>query len=345
MSLPTPQLSNATAFRKLMHSKAGTVKCARLTWVEPVVSTTYGHTWALEYTYHGEMTVQYLREFAAKFDRLTDTKTINIFSNKLDRITLHIEDVPDPVVTKRSEEVKDDPKPSNRQRKRNEWHKRQRSLKSGIGFVKGETLNEVQTPPEKEEPAPLNKTPSEPTIEKKTDKVQQRDEPERTTITTPNIALINPQPIVKLTQDLPEYAMMRLRDSRIYDLVRNYLAYFKFTTENQIIDGDSKISAAMKIKSEGLPLGDALYSLYTKFCVGYGMDEAEVAQDLETLKAFHSTSRLIRLQTARQFTKAYYGLKGGDPIHCSIRDTYKPLYPGAPARSMQDGDIPIFALE
>lgn len=125
-----------------------------------------------------------------------------------------------------------------------------------------------------------------------------------------------------------KYAVSRFRDPRILYLVRKYLAYLEKSDDLVIDDGDSKLTCEVKIKSEGLPLGSKLKDMYYKFLREYDITEESVDKDLTALRSYYATSRLVRIQTAREKTSRWLsplGLKGGSTA-CSFNLIERPYY-------------------
>lgn len=127
-------------------------------------------------------------------------------------------------------------------------------------------------------------------------------------------------PIAKLTamsvvSEDQRYAKMRVLVKEDFKLIRMYLAIlqdqdYSFVTTT----GDTRMSIELRLKSEGLPIGKELEELYFKAVSERGYKIDEIKSDLLSLKSFEQTSRLIRIQTAREKTRSWCGLKGGASV-------------------------------
>jgi hypothetical protein len=107
-------------------------------------------------------------------------------------------------------------------------------------------------------------------------------------------------PVVKLTQGSNRYSLARLRDGKIYNMVRLYLAYLHDKDTGVCIDGMTVSSVKVAIASEGLPLHyDKLRDLFLEYNVGFGADEDEVKRDLASYRSYLNNERINRLQQTR----------------------------------------------
>lgn len=117
--------------------------------------------------------------------------------------------------------------------------------------------------------------------------------------------------VTRLTLASPTYAKYRLNDSRIYSMVRLYIAYLGHQDVSVNFEGETKASLGMKIKSEGLPLGKELTTLWYQFGRSRELSDIEISTDLESYESYCKTSRVMRLQRATVLTRQWLGLKGG----------------------------------
>lgn len=100
--------------------------------------------------------------------------------------------------------------------------------------------------------------------------------------------------------------LTKLRDRSLFDIVRGYLAYFAGTEDAEVVNGESRISSMVKIRSDGLPLGGELEGLYFRFLQQYGITTDEARRDLEALAAHIRQTRRMRLQAYRDADKRYF---------------------------------------
>lgn len=122
-------------------------------------------------------------------------------------------------------------------------------------------------------------------------------------------------PIALLTANSRNYAINRLiNDARIFEMVRTFLAYVGRGSERIVSDGDTRLSLGLKIKMEGLPLGEDLLSMYYEGLERRGFTRAEANADLEAYYAYLVSKRMQHLANAQIATNRYYGLKGGSQV-------------------------------
>lgn len=120
-------------------------------------------------------------------------------------------------------------------------------------------------------------------------------------------------PTVKLTKKLTEtnvesrFILSRLRERRIYDNVRIYLAYLHDKSDSICIDGMTKTSVLVSINQEGLPTNPSeLRKIFINFHESLNISPTKVENDLTTFASHLSSKRLWHIQKARSNFKNYY---------------------------------------
>lgn len=88
-------------------------------------------------------------------------------------------------------------------------------------------------------------------------------------------------------------------------MVRNYLAYYGEKENGEIVQGESRFSLAINIRSEGMPIGAELRKIYYDFAMGMGATEKEVTDDLERVNWYLASARTQWLQTIRVSERGY----------------------------------------
>lgn len=124
---------------------------------------------------------------------------------------------------------------------------------------------------------------------------------------SPNLAFINPllPPNVNLTlmssQSLDNrYLLSRLREPKIFDNVRLYLAYLHRQSETTCIEGKTKTSVEFALLQKGLPTEiSELRSIFDRFHECFGKSHKLVTIDLETFAAHLSSKHIANLNRLR----------------------------------------------
>ena len=112
-------------------------------------------------------------------------------------------------------------------------------------------------------------------------------------------------PIIRMTRQSLTYATQRLRHRGLFQLVRDYLAYFEATKDGEVIAGESRLSSEIKIKSEGMPIGEDLRKIYFEFTTGMGATQEDVTRDLERVRTYLASTRITWLQALRETDRRY----------------------------------------
>ena len=119
-------------------------------------------------------------------------------------------------------------------------------------------------------------------------------------------------PIVKLTEISANgdcrYLLSRFRENEIYTKTRYLLSYFHNKPPSTCLNGMTKLSLTMFLKSNGLPTDPAqLRELYLTFHSKYeGLSHKEVEEDLKSLGIYLSSQRTQHLVSAQNSHNSYY---------------------------------------
>lgn len=126
-------------------------------------------------------------------------------------------------------------------------------------------------------------------------------------------AFLNPlkPPLVKLTEmslnSTSIYAVARLRDRRIFDAVRAYLAFLNDNSLATTPDGMSKSHCQTIIAIEGLPTQTTkLRAIYNDFKKQFGATEEEIERDLVSLRSFLNSQYISHLQKNRETHNRFF---------------------------------------
>lgn len=145
------------------------------------------------------------------------------------------------------------------------------------------------------------------------------DTPSRSTVNSLDSTPSPPNPKISITDrphqpptDSTAHLQARLKDPKIMNLVRAYLAFLHNQPTTVLHDGMTSVSAKMLLGLEGFPVDVAeLKALYIKIHEDCGISKESVLADLETYRSFMATERIQRLQRARESTDKFYGRNGG----------------------------------
>lgn len=120
-------------------------------------------------------------------------------------------------------------------------------------------------------------------------------------------------PKVKLTKQLVDnniesrYVMSRLRDHKIYNNVRLYLAYLHNKPDSICFEGKTNTNLKVLISQEGLPIEHKeLMQIFVQFHEGLAINSTQVAKDLSSFASFISSKRISHLHKSRNDVKNYY---------------------------------------
>lgn len=121
-----------------------------------------------------------------------------------------------------------------------------------------------------------------------------------------NSSFINPlvPPIVRLTQNASRmqdslYDLSRLREHRVYENVRLYLAYLH-DNEDDCIGGRTKLNIGAQIQAEGLPTVFVdLMDLYVRYHGTLGISKKKVENDLASYRSHIHSERMYHLDKVR----------------------------------------------
>lgn len=104
------------------------------------------------------------------------------------------------------------------------------------------------------------------------------------------------------------YLKTRLKDPKIMNLVRVYIAFLHNQPSAVCFDGMTSVSAKMMLGLDGFPVEvNDLKDLYIKLHEESGISKESVLADLETYRSYVATERIQRLQRARESTDKFYG--------------------------------------
>lgn len=312
---------------------------ARYRYCEPAMSLSRGDMWRVEYDIilacPRTMIKKTLKSFSINFSKIFSCHVCDVDYNYRDRLTLLVTPVPDRVSFVRGEcktleeerekfktiplaedlvcedPVSDDESrtipESRKSRRRGKGKHHSRTSNGGSRPVlMCQSKPELKDSEDHEECASSSVTTEvSVSVIDKIDAVNKDDRELRTSL-VPSLPIM-----VRMTQQHRTYALSRFRDQRIYQLARLYLAYLMKETTEVVFDGKTKTSIEMELKSEGLPVGEELSQMYYEFCIMNGQEERNVRLDLDSYYGYCRTSRLIRLNQARDSVRKYFGLKGG----------------------------------
>lgn len=120
-------------------------------------------------------------------------------------------------------------------------------------------------------------------------------------------------PTVKLTKQFADsgddgrYVMSRLRDRRIYDNVRLYLAYLHDKPDSTCIDGKTNTNIKVSISQEGLPTDkQSLMQIFIQFHESLNISPLQVTNDLTSYASYISAKRRSHLQRTRADVNNYF---------------------------------------
>lgn len=164
-------------------------------------------------------------------------------------------------------------------------------LKTGAkypNFISSHILNPTSNVLSNPSPNPSSNTPS-------------------STISPSSTPILDPllPPTVKLTQqtiDTTEcrYALSRLREKKIYENIRLFLAYLHNKSDSVCYEGKTKTSVMVSIQQEGLPTDPiSLKNLYIRYHEIFNMSPQKVADDLAAFGNYVHSKRVSHLQRSR----------------------------------------------
>lgn len=158
-----------------------------------------------------------------------------------------------------------------------------------INFRKGETINPYRT----EQHTTQNTT--------------SQSEPENA---APLLDPMRP-PIVRLTEQSANgdkrYLKARLRDHKIMDTVRTFLAFLHDQPTTVCIRGITKVSASVMLAAEGLPTDtNLLREIFLDVHEELGISRDDALADLQSHRTSLSSERIQRLQQLRESTDRFY---------------------------------------
>ena len=170
-----------------------------------------------------------------------------------------------------------------------------------INFRKGETINPYQK----------EKTPIVPPLNATTPHSAE------TSSTTPEVTdsmfCLDPMkpPIVRLTEQSAvgdgRFLLARLRESKVYENIRLYLAYLNDQSTDTCIDGTTATSMKVFLASEGLPYEPGhLMAILKEFNLSIGISTKDTIDDLEAYRKHVTNKRLQHLQQARESANNFY---------------------------------------
>lgn len=132
----------------------------------------------------------------------------------------------------------------------------------------------------------------------------------------PNVKGLNPAstsfidpltpPVVKLTiqsaaEEEGRYLLSRLRDYRISENIRLYLAYLHDQPDSVCINGKTKTSVKISIQQEGFPTEyKALRDIFDRYHASYGESSTQVSKDLAAYSSYLRSQRRSHLQKTRE---------------------------------------------
>ena len=119
-------------------------------------------------------------------------------------------------------------------------------------------------------------------------------------------------PAVKLTLMSAQgpdnrYLLSRLREPKLFENVRLYLAYLHRQPDSACIDGKTKTNVELSLLQEGLPTDvSALRAIFIRFSECYGKSQEQVRLDLETYASHISSKHISSLNRFRNDYKNYF---------------------------------------
>lgn len=119
-------------------------------------------------------------------------------------------------------------------------------------------------------------------------------------------------PNVKLTMQSAEsidgrYILSRLRDHRIYENVRMYLAYLHDKPDSVCIDGKTRTNIMILIQQEGFPTDPiALRQILDRFHENYHISSVQTTNDLSSYGSHLNSKRISYLQRSRNDHKNFF---------------------------------------
>lgn len=121
-----------------------------------------------------------------------------------------------------------------------------------------------------------------------------------------------PPPIVKLTQQHTSYAVNRLRDPRILDLVRLYIGFLR-SQPTLCYRGDTSFSLELKLRAEGFDISK-IDEIYEAYLTQYDIPIERASRDLQDLAASCHTALLKHEVSAKLFMRKYLGLQSSTSV-------------------------------
>lgn len=128
------------------------------------------------------------------------------------------------------------------------------------------------------------------------------------TMPKPHQPPIVTNPPQSTSDDKLAYLKTRLKDPKIMNMVRVYIAFLHNQPSAVCFDGMTSVSAKMMLGLEGFPVEvNDLKELYIKLYEESEISKESVLADLETYRSYVATERIQRLQRARESTDKFYG--------------------------------------
>lgn len=336
--IPSPSYRNGTQLYSILR-RVHILPIARFRYAEPTIDQEGSVSWLIEYdcilnVYKKADYVHFVNTFKTQFERKVPSVVVTVRYNMKDRVTLICRPLSTKIQFVKSVHpdvvINDVTTTSTKDNTTETKLPTSSSISSNVVSVQCEELNSevpsVKTPVEKSSPVTVESqetkvlaltTPvisSESTQKIDSLKVENQnlsnDLPVATSSSAPDRMLF-PPPIVRLTQDSRQYALSRFRSTNIYDMARLYIAYLSRVPPDTSFNGETSLSIGRKIKSEGLPLGSDLTSLYYEYHTIIGFTRDEVRADLDTKYAHCVSKRMQHLSLTQEAARKWRGLKGG----------------------------------
>ena len=108
------------------------------------------------------------------------------------------------------------------------------------------------------------------------------------------------------------FALSKFNDVNIFKLVRTYLSFFHDQSPTVCVEGHTKLSIEIFIRSTGLPTQvEELKGLFVEFVSRFDITEEQVQKDFMTMRKYISSDRINRLQRNESSMKNFLGFQLG----------------------------------
>lgn len=117
-------------------------------------------------------------------------------------------------------------------------------------------------------------------------------------------------PVTNINQNNSRLILSRLNDHRLYNIIRNYLAYLHDKAPSVVLEGMTCISSKVRIGAEGFPTDTvSLLKLFTEFNERFGFTPQETHSDLNAVRSQYESNSL-NVQKKREYNGRFNLLPG-----------------------------------